>query len=155
MKDELQKQLTEKYPEIFQVSDERRLLPFPMFGIECGNGWYDILNALCFQIQQHIDWVNKQRQRLLENNSHNIRIPDEVPQVVIEQVKEKFGTLRFYVQGGDEYTNGMISMAEAMSAVTCEVCGNRGQMRGHGWFYTACDQHTREEDLPENVQDLL
>lgn len=155
MKDELQNQLVEKYPKIFEVSEEQRLLPFPMFGIECGNGWYNILNALCFQIQEHIDWANKQRNFLLENNPHNLRIPDEVPQVVVEQVKEKFGTLRFYVRGGDKYTDGMIRMAEAMSAATCEVCGDRGQMRGHGWFYTACDRHTREEDLPENVQDPL
>lgn len=155
MKDELQNQLVEKYPKIFQVSEERRLLPFPMFGIECGNGWYEILNALCFQIQQHIDWANSQRQRLLENNPHNLRIPNEVPQVVVEQVKEKFGTLRFYVQGGDNYTEGMIRMAEAMSAVTCEVCGDRGQMRGRGWYYTACDRHTKEYDLLENVEDPL
>ena len=107
MKDELQNQLVEKYPKIFEVSEEQRLLPFPMFGIECGNGWYNILDALCFQIQEHINWANKQRNFLLENNPHNLRIPDEVPQVVVEQVKEKFGTLRFYVRGGDKYTDGI------------------------------------------------
>ena len=50
-----EQELVEKYTKIFHVSEDRKLYPFPMFGIECGSGWYNILNALCFQIQQHID----------------------------------------------------------------------------------------------------
>ena len=30
-------------------------------------------------------------------------------------VKEKFGGLRFYVEGGDEYIQGLIAMSEAYS----------------------------------------
>ena len=147
MQAELQQTLIEKYPKIFQVNRSRRLEPYAMFGIECGDGWYDILNALCFQIQNYIDWNNSQRQRLLENNPHNMKIPDEIPQVVVSQVKEKFGSLRFYYDGGDDRILGMISMADSMSAVTCEICGDRGRMRGRSWLYTACDKHTKEEDL--------
>lgn len=147
MKAELEQTLVEKYPKIFQVSEDRKLYPFPMFGIECQSGWYNILNALCFQIQHHIDWNNSQRERLLESNPYNIKIPDEIAQVVVTQVKEKFGTLRFYYDGGDEQIHGMARMAEAMSAVTCETCGNSGKFRGRGWYYTACDEHTRPEDL--------
>ena len=147
MKAELEQQLIEKYPKIFQIDESRRLEPFPMFGIECRDGWYDLLNHLCGLIQNHIDWGNKQRNMLLISNPHNHEIPKEIPQVTVSQIKEKFGTLRFYYDGGDECIDGMVRMADAMSGSICEVCGNRGQFRGRGWYYTACDTHTKEEDL--------
>lgn len=78
-------------------------------------------------------------------------VVEAVPQVVADQVKEKFGTLRFYVHGGDEYTNGIVAMAEAMSANMCETCGKPGKLRGRGWIYTACDEHSRDE--PEDDED--
>lgn len=65
----------------------------------------------------------------------------EVEQVQVTQVKEKFGTLRFYYSGGDEYISGAVVMAEAMSGTTCETCGSPGHIRGHGYVYTACDKH--------------
>jgi len=42
------------------------------------------------------------------------------------QVKEKFGTLRFYIDGGDEEVYGMIKMAECMSRNVCEITGDIG-----------------------------
>ena len=95
-----------KYPKLFSVSPEREKMPFPMFGFEVGDGWYNIINQLCFQIQNHIDWHNGQRKKLLDDNPYNIQILDEMPQVVVDQVKEKFGTLRFYASGGDGIVTG-------------------------------------------------
>ena len=46
MKTELENQLIEKYPKIFQVSEDRKMEPFAMFGVETGDGWYDLLNHL-------------------------------------------------------------------------------------------------------------
>jgi hypothetical protein len=66
-------------------------------------------------------------------------IPDTIPQVTLDQVKEKFGTLRFYYTGGDEYIHGMVTMAESMSGVICEECGNPGERKGGGWVRTICD----------------
>ena len=68
------------------------------------------------------------------------------PEVEVSQVKEKFGTLRFYYEGGDEYINGLVSMAESMSEVTCEVCGNPGKRRAGGWIKTLCDRHHEERE---------
>lgn len=144
MSPELDKKLVEKYPLIFKDRHASMQITAMCWGFECRDGWYNIINALCFQIQSHIDWKNSQRQSLLTNNPYNRPIPDEVPQVVATQVKEKFGTLRFYTDGGDDRTNGMIRMAEAMSAVTCEVCGSPGTFRGESWFYTACDLHAQQ-----------
>lgn len=69
--------------------------------------------------------------------------------VVATQVKEKYGTLRFYIYGGDSYINGLIDMAESMSAITCEVCGAPGEIRDGGWVRTLCDVHAKEEGYYE------
>lgn len=131
MKDELDRQLCERYPKIFADRHGDVKSTLMCWGFECGDGWYNILYTLCGAIQCYID-----------NNPHL-----NVPQVVAVQVKEKFGTLRFYVNGGDDYTQGMIALAEHFSARTCEQCGASGKLRGRGWFYVACDEHTRPEDL--------
>ena len=68
-------------------------------------------------------------------------MPESCSQVIAEQIKEKFGTLRFYTSGGDDYTDGVIRMAEAMSGSTCETCGNPGTTGGKGWIKTACEEH--------------
>ena len=66
-------------------------------------------------------------------------VPESIPQVTLDQVKEKFGTLRFYYTGGDDIIDGMVRMAESMSGVTCEECGNVGERRGGGWVHTYCE----------------
>jgi hypothetical protein len=66
------------------------------------------------------------------------QLPESIPQVTLDQVKEKFGTLRFYYSGGDDYIDGMVSLAESMTGVTCESCGNIGERRGGGWVHTYC-----------------
>jgi len=66
------------------------------------------------------------------------QVPELIPQVTLDQVKEKFGTLRFYYSGGDDYISGMVSLAESMTGVTCESCGNIGERRGGGWVHTYC-----------------
>jgi hypothetical protein len=62
-------------------------------------------------------------------------------QVVAEQVKEKFGGLRFYYRGGDSYISGLVAMAESMSYRTCDVCGNPGTKNNTGWIRARCEQH--------------
>ena len=64
--------------------------------------------------------------------------------VTIQQVKEKFGGLRFYVSGSDETLNVMIEAAEKQSVKTCEDCGKPGHPRGGGWVRTLCDEHAKD-----------
>lgn len=129
MRDELDKKLCEKYPKIFADRYKPMTETAMCWGIECGDGWYNIIDQLCANIQSHIDW----------EESRGIAIP----QVVAEQVKEKFGTLRFYVRGGDEYIDALIAMAESMSGVTCEACGKPGTTGGSGWISTMCEDHRK------------
>jgi len=147
MNEKLDKDLCERFPKLFVNRHADMKTTAMCWGFECGDGWYDILSALCGNIQDHIDWRNSQRERLLKNNPHNHRIPEEVEQVVVDQVKEKFGTLRFYYSGGDESIDGMVRMAESMSAVTCEECGKPGYQSSGGWIRTLCEEHHYEREF--------
>ena len=109
--------------------------------------------------EEYKDMINqefkeKRRQELIDR--YPIVIPEPIPQVTLDQVKEKFGTLRFYFTGGDDYIRGLVSMAESMSGVTCETCGKPGTSTGGGWIKTVCKEHggvdydTPEEELNEN-----
>ena len=144
MNQELDEQLCAKYPKIFVNRNADMRTTAMCWGFECGDGWYNILDQLCGNIQSHIDWSIKNNAWDVEKDSKNIR--SIVPQIVAVQVKEKFGSLRFYYDGGDDYIRGLSVMAESMSMVTCETCGAPGTLRGKGWMYTACDTHAQEGD---------
>ncbi|GBD85422.1 hypothetical protein BMS3Abin02_01829 [bacterium BMS3Abin02] len=91
--------------------------------IQCGPGWYPILARLEEQLRQ-ID-----------------------PEYRVHQIKEKFGTLRFYWEGRD-YNTGEATVvdAEAESARTCELCGSPGHLRTrNSWLRTLCDDCARSE----------
>jgi hypothetical protein len=129
MNEQLDKQLVEKYPKIFRNRYAPMNETAMCWGFSHGDGWFNIIDTLCSNIQHHLDWVN--------------RDGEKVHQVVAVQVKEKFGTLRFYYSGGDDEISGMVRMAESMSARTCEECGNPGKVRDGGWISTLCDEHAK------------
>ncbi len=118
------------------------------WGFECSDGWYQILDSLCSQIQSHIDWSHKNyawdKEWNAEHPDDKRKVRKPVPQVVAVQVKEKFGGLRFYYEGGNDQIFGMVRMAEAWAANTCEECGAPGKMRNGGWIRTLCDKHEEE-----------
>ena len=145
MKEELEKQLVDKYPLIFNHRCE----------ISCGDGWYTLIDTLCHTIQGHINSVERQHKWALEKNvklqdaiaangqgdTTPYDVPELVEQVIAQQIKEKFGTLRFYISGGDRYIYGAIQMADSMSEHICEECGNPGKRRNGSWIRTLCDDH--------------
>ena len=116
--DEFAKHMEEKFPKIFSG---------PYGGFACGEGWWPIIESLCGQIQHRIDW-------------------QKCPQVTVAQIKEKFGGLRFYYDGGDDYILGLVSMAESWADHSCETCGSPGTSGGKGWIKTLCPTHRAESD---------
>lgn len=130
MNQELDEQLCKKYPKMFVNRNKTMQESCMYWGFSCGDGWYTLIDELCGSIQSYID--------------QNSRPGREIPQVTVDQVKEKFGTLRFYTTGGDRLISGMIWFAESMSGRICETCGDVGERRGNGWIYTSCDEHSRE-----------
>ena len=151
MKQELDQLLCERYPKMMVNRNKPMQETCMCWGFDCGDGWFNILNQLMGNIQHHIDWKEKQHNWAIEwNKEHPTElreIPELVPQVTLDQVKEKFGTLRFYYTGGDDAIDGMVRIAESMSAVTCEICGNPGKQVGGGWITTLCKEHAEEKGI--------
>lgn len=108
----------------------------PYGGVCVGEGWWPIIEALCNQIHHHVKWKQEQKEKYSRG--------DGCPDVVVSQIKEKFGGLRFYYEGGDECVDGMVRMAESWAARSCEVCGHPGKSRQGGWIRTLCDVHEAE-----------
>ena len=121
MNSELRQQCIEKYPLLFPTKID--------FDID--DGWFNIIDLLCHSIQTHINWQNRNELT--------------VEQVTVLQLKEKFGGLRFYYQGGDDYVSGLVVMAEQLSERTCERCGDKGKLRSGGWVKCLCDRHYQGE----------
>jgi hypothetical protein len=114
MKNESVQQLHQTFPRLFAMS------PY----ISCREGWLPLIEAVCQIIEAHLTYF-----------------PEEVRnQLYITQIKEKFGSLRFYVNHEDDYLTGAITMAEYLSNSVCEVCGSFGSQRRIGtWIQTLCD----------------
>lgn len=113
-----------------------------IYGIACDKGWYPIIEELLQKISE-IDTDKKVR---------------------IFQIKEKFGTLRFYTSDSPlridflgavncltfglvlSEMEKLIRDTEIRSAVTCEICGKNGRLRNKsGWVKTLCDEHAKEQ----------
>lgn len=125
MSPELTKQLYDNFPDLFKEKDLPPEQSNMCWGFECSDGWYNIIFTLCSLIQIH----------------QKSQKADYEP-VVVQQVKEKFGTLRFYYYGGDDTVSGMVAYAEAISGITCEICGDRGTTDWkRSWVRTLCSKH--------------
>lgn len=139
MDQELQNKLFEKYPQLFSNRTKSPMESCMSWGCEVGNGWYELLSSLCWRIFQHerniADRLRIRTKNDVPNNQSDI---DYVP-VKFDQVKEKYGGLRVYFTGGDDYVEGVIRMAEEYSYKVCEVCGNSGKPNKDGWITTLCD----------------
>jgi len=147
MDQELQNQLYEKYPNLFSNKDKGIKASCMAWGIECNNGWYELLSSVCWRISQYEKNIEDHKKYLAKQNKDiqqdfGIKIEGDEPEyfpVKFDQVKEKYGGLRIYFSGGDDYVEGVIGMAEEYSYKICEVCGNAGKTNKVGWITTLCD----------------
>lgn len=124
--------LKSKYPKLFN----RHTL-----GVNFGDGWYKLLDELCEAIQGQCE-------------KHDIPLK---AYPFVEQIKEKFGGLRFYMSSLahdgpgrlpkdllddiDEAIYNLIGEAESRSTSICENCGQPGKQRDTeaGWIKTWCE----------------
>jgi len=110
----------DKYPLLFPNGK------LPYCGFYCGVGWFPILQKLCSDIT-----------KILET------LPKEDRTAPVAQVKEKFGSLRWYQDNIHENVSdevyALISKAEKASSSVCEDCGEPGITTGSGWLRTLCE----------------
>jgi hypothetical protein len=139
MKIELQNQLFEKYPDLFSNRTKTRMESCMSWGCEIGDGWYDLLSSVCWRILQHEKNISERISVRNKYGTPNDQSDLYYFPVKFDQIKEKFGGLRIYYSGGDDYVEGVTSMAEEYSYKVCEVCGNAGKPNKGGWITTLCD----------------
>jgi hypothetical protein len=171
MREELDIQLCEKYPLLFKDRNADMRTTAMVWGFCHGDGWFNIIDVLCWHLHRKYDDSKSRYEYLVsrlgksrfgESNRHivtqediddaKVRMDEEAQKVpTVVQVKEKFGTLRFYIRAGTDEHYNYISFAESMSAVTCETCGKPGKRLGRGWIYTACEEHAEDDDWAQSL----
>lgn len=124
MKEELDKKLVEDFPILYKDRGKSMTKTAMCWGFECGDGWEPLVRELSKKIEDYnttsFDW----------------------PPTVAIQVKEKFGSLRFYISCGPDWIHDLIEEYEEKSETTCEICGQPGTMCQKGsWLKTLCNEH--------------
>ena len=71
------------------------------------------------------------------------------PDYKIDQIKEKFGGLRFYISSDANRMREMydlIDIAEGKSFETCEMCGAAAERinNENGWMVVRCKEHSND-----------
>lgn len=107
MKIELQNYLKKKFPLLYPDN----------FVFECNDGWFRIILWLSRYLEMYITQQNEMSQK-------NPQYYQPVKQVVARQIKQKFGTLRYYYEGGDKHIESIIQYTEFISGYICEETGN-------------------------------
>jgi len=169
MRKELDEALCAKYPLIFKDRHADMRTTAMCWGLECGDGWYNIIDILCGLLTSDYRHAESRYESIKDKvdqpqweGSKNIITQEKIDEAkakldeetlkvpVAVQVKEKFGGLRFYVNGATDKHWSYINFAESMSYRTCEECGAPGKTYTDGWHTTLCDVHAamagREEE---------
>jgi len=154
MKPELEKQLADEFPfmrprKSYEEQKAEGMItdPYSAFGCECSDGWYELLRSLCAEIME----VYRKHGQPID--------------IIVDQVRARWGTLRFYYRfGGDTqalhtigYTGGgsirleqseieirseiaaIVRKWEGKSGEVCEHCGAPGSLRKDPRESTLCD----------------
>jgi len=160
MNQENTQKLFQNFPRLYRGDGQEKRNAFMQWGFQCDDGWFRLIYDLSSAIEREA------RKMGIDPES------EDWPRA--RQIKEKFGTLRYYISSPGpteddvnsliaEQRNGVISfrpvssinsirnlveIAEAQSAHICESCGLVGTLRTDGWWKvscTPCDEKRRVE----------
>lgn len=133
MKPELEEKLTKQFPLLYADVGADPTVSCMAFGFECNDGWYELLHEVSSKLELII-------QKYIEEHDDCENYPRAA------QVKEKFGSLSFYMTHYLDEFDDPIREAEAKSMITCEYCGKIGKIRVGGWMVTLCDGCDKKRD---------
>jgi len=150
MNKELQDKLYSKYPDLFAQKDLPMTVTAMCWGIDTGDGWYDLIDKMCADITAYVA-------------AKKAELGDIFPNIEFFQVKEKFGILRVYTNYHNEEVDQIVQGAATRSRTTCSNCGSPEAKNSHiaHWIHTYCTpcrneyirQTGREQDLDEDDDD--
>lgn len=135
MNSELEMKLQADFPFMQRESTSVYGNIYRCWGCECGDGWYSLIYELCNEITRAFE------------------LEDKPVSIIIKQVKEKFGKLRFYYTFGDDLLSSVderdillrseikriVKNFEGRSTNICEICGNDGHLRKDTIIKSMCD----------------
>lgn len=142
MNPELDKKLVEDFPTLYWQRGMSMMETAMCWGFECQNGWEPLIRELSEKLVPLVEQFNKDYPPKPEEMYNGF---------AVVQVKEKFGGLRYYTNYSSKEINDLIDEYETLSYKTCEICGKPGKTMGQGWYYTACPEHTKEQDREDTV----
>ena len=122
----LEAKLCKKYPRLYADRFAPMQNTAMCWGFQCGDGWYKIIDQLSSELEKIIV-------QYIKDNPYSADC-----YLRASTVKEKYGTLRFYMVSETAEMSALIRKAEKQSAKTCEVCGEPGKLRGRAWYSTRC-----------------
>lgn len=118
MKRELEEALIRDFPNLYKEGSL-----WIDHGFRCDDGWEPLLRTLSALLEREI-----------------LRLPEE-NRFSADQVKEKFGRLRFYLSNYIPEVEAIVDQFEIYSSMICECCSGVGSMRERGgWLKTQCDE---------------
>jgi hypothetical protein len=131
MNNELTEKLYAEFPYLYRGHTKPPEDSSMCWGFECGDGWFMLIHELSQKLTDY-----------LENN----------PALDLEviQVKSKFGSFCYYVDGGDEITQNLIDDARETAKRVCELTGKEGRMcvsstgRSRPGPMVLCDEKAKE-----------
>lgn len=110
-----------------QIIREHPLLYPENFFFEFNDGWLDLIEELSDDLEAKIQELKD-------------RYPSD-EMTICTQAKEKFGTLRYYINTGTNEMWESIDRAELASRTICEICGQPAKLINGRRLKTRCDKH--------------
>ena len=125
MNEENEKRLLEKFKNLFEPDEIRKdpMKSCMAFGFETANGWNKLIEDMLTEVNEELK-------------------KNPIEDFAFVQIKEKFGSLRAYTQNTSDVIHDIIRKYEKISAVTCEICGEAGEILDvRGWYSCLCKTH--------------
>ncbi len=174
MSPELEQKLVEKYPKLLREYGGSPQVTCMCFGFQHSDGWLNIVDHLLGYLDNlqktplHINYTQEYKEQHREDKDYyqnHCSYKLNPPQIVLDQAKSKYGTLRVYhhtdleneipeeirldldsddlqkkVERYNDKIDFAIDYAEYQSSVTCEVTGKEGKLYTKGWHVVLSDE---------------
>jgi len=177
--------LVKKHPILYKQRNGDMRYTSLCWGFQCGPGWYKIIAELSKDLDTVLGydkWYSKlwylrvvprvnsivafinTKLRSLPTWAQKKDMFGHRPWIFlcylnegfqVSDVKEKYGTLRFYMDYSNKaVVDKLIYYAETQSETTCEECGEHGELSGFSWLNVLCEKHRNEKGIKTHTESV-